>query len=75
MKLRTLLIFASILFVTGSFAQSAVTKVTVKDETYYITTKMEYPITGLYKYENKKDPIVQLNEDGTGLFQLHQMSN
>ena len=74
MKLRTLLIIALSLFVTGSFAQSAVTKVTVKDETYYITTKMEYPITGLYKYESKGDPIVQLNEDGTGLFQLHQMS-
>lgn len=73
MKLNPLLIIALCLFVTGSFAQTAVTKVTVKDETYYITTKSDYPITGLYKYESKKDPIVQLNEDGTGIFQLHGM--
>lgn len=73
MKLRTLLIIMLSLFVTGSFAQSAVTKVTVKDEVYYITTKMEYPITGRYKYENKGAPIVELNADGTGIFQLHQM--
>ncbi len=71
MKLRTMLIIALCLFVTGSFAQSTVTKVTVKDETYYITTKLEYPITGLYKYENKGAPIVDLKEGGTGIFQLH----
>jgi len=74
MKLRTLLLIALSLFATGAFAQSAVTKVTVKDEVYYITTKMDYPITGLYNYESKGEPIVQLNADGTGLFQLHQMS-
>ncbi len=73
MKLRMLLFNLLCLFVTGSFAQANVTKVTVKDEVYYITTKMEYPITGLYKYENKGAPIVQLNEDGTGIFQLHGM--
>ncbi len=74
MKLRNLLFIALCLFTTGVCAQSAVTKVTVKDEVYYITTKMDYPVTGLYKYESKGEPIVQLNEDGTGLFQLHQMS-
>ncbi|MBA4320100.1 MAG: hypothetical protein C0412_17005, partial [Flavobacterium sp.] len=31
-------------------------------------------ITGDYLFEGKKDPIVQLNADGTGLFQLHEMS-
>ena len=72
MKLRNLLFIALCLFTTGVCAQSAVTKVTVKDEVYYITTKMDYPITGLYKYESKGEPIVQLNEDGTGIFQLHQ---
>ncbi len=73
MKLRNLLFIALCLFATGVYAQSPVTKVTVKDEVYYITTKMDYAITGLYKYESKGEPIVQLNEDGTGIFQLHQM--
>ena len=72
MKQPSLLFIALCLFATGVCAQSAVTKVTVKDEVYYLTTKMDYPITGLYKYESKGEPIVQLNEDGTGIFQLHQ---
>jgi hypothetical protein len=48
--------------------------VKIKDETYYLTKEIGYPITGDYLYESKKDPIVQLNPDGTGLFQLHEMS-
>lgn len=73
MKLTTLLIIVLTLFTSAGFTQADVTKVTVKDEVYYITTKMEYPITGLYKYEEKGEPIVQLNPDGTGIFQLHEM--
>ena len=48
--------------------------VKLKNETYYLTKEIGYPITGDYLYESKGDPIVQLNADGTGLFQNHQMS-
>ena len=72
MKRHNLLFIALCLFTTGVCAQSDVTKVTVKDEVYYITTKIDYPITGLYKYESKGEPIVELNKDDTGIFQLHQ---
>ena len=48
--------------------------VKIKNETYYLTKEIGYPITGDYLFESKKDPIVQLNADGTGLFQLHEMS-
>ena len=48
--------------------------VKIKNETYYLTKEIGYPITGEYLFESKKDPIVQLNADGTGLFQLHEMS-
>ena len=48
--------------------------VKIKNETYYLTKEIGYPITGEYLFESKKDPIVQLNPDGTGLFQLHEMS-
>lgn len=48
--------------------------VKIKDETYYLTKEIGYPITGDYLFESEKDPIVRLNSDGTGLFQLHQMS-
>ena len=74
MKLKILLFIALSLFITGAFAQTAVTKLTVKGEVYYLTKKTGYNITGLYKYESKGEPIVKLNEDGTGLFQLHGMS-
>lgn len=74
MKLRNLLFIALSLFITGAYAQTAVTKVTVKDEVYYLTKNIGYNITGIYKYESKGEPIVQLNKDGTGLFQLHDMS-
>ena len=51
-----------------------VTKIVIKEETYYLTKEIGYIITGKYTYEGKgSDPIVQLNEDGTGLFQLHEM--
>ena len=51
-----------------------VQEVKIKNETYYLTKEIGYNITGEYLFEGKKDPIVQLNADGTGLFQLHQMS-
>ena len=51
-----------------------VQEVKIKNETYYLTIEIGYPITGQYLFEGKKDPIVQLNPDGTGLFQLHEMS-
>lgn len=53
---------------SASGAQTPVTKIIEKNEVYYITTQIEYPVTGLYQYENIKEPIIQLNADGTGLF-------
>jgi hypothetical protein len=46
----------------------------IKNKTYYLTREIGYPIIGEYLYQSKKDPIVKLNADGTGLFQRHQMS-
>ena len=51
-----------------------VTKIDLKGESYYLTKDIGYNIVGEYLYESKKEPIVQLNQDGTGLFQLHGMS-
>lgn len=46
----------------------------IKNETYYLTKDIGYPIVGEYLYESKKEPIVKLNAEGTGLFQTHQGS-
>ncbi|TDE28741.1 hypothetical protein E0I61_10115 [Flavobacterium ranwuense] len=51
-----------------------VQEIKIKNEAYFLTKEIGYPITGDYLFESKKDPIVQLNSDGTGLFQNHQMS-
>lgn len=54
---------------------SKVTKVVIEGETYYITTEIgNYQILGEYLCEGKGDPIVQLNEHGTGLIQMHGMN-
>lgn len=74
MKLRNQLIPALSLFISAVCAQGPVTKITIKDEVYYITTDIGYPITGTYLYESKGEPTVELNAGGKGRFQLHGMS-
>lgn len=70
--MKSLLLLALCLITGHVFAQA--TKVTIKNETYYLTKEIGYPIVGTYKYDSKNgEPIVQLNADGTGLFQLHDM--
>jgi len=48
-----------------------VEKFTVKENTYYGTKAIPEEITGLYKYEKDKEPIVDLKLGGTGYFQMH----
>ncbi|MFV8326400.1 hypothetical protein [Flavobacterium sp. ZS1P14] len=72
-KLVNVLIIALIALVTTTQAQN-VEKITAKDGIHYITTKINYPITGTYLSEGATEPIVQLNPDGTGIFQLDDLS-
>ena len=75
-RLSICLIIAVAAFTQNTQAQTGknVQAVTVKNETYYLTKEIGYAITGDYLYEGKGDPIVRLNSDGSGLFQLHGMS-
>lgn len=72
-KTITLQFLALLLFVTNSYAQE-VEKITAKDGSHYITTTINYPITGTYLSEGGTEPIIQLNPDGTGIFQLDDLS-
>ena len=74
MKISKLLFAALILCLTQSFAQIKVTKITAKNQDHYITTTIDYPITGIYQYENVSEPIIVLNPDGTGTFQSKDLS-
>lgn len=50
-----------------------VEKLTIADHTYYGTKAIPKAITGKYWYENSKEPIVEINGDGTGYFQVHDV--
>ncbi|MBG6109668.1 hypothetical protein H4V97_003020 [Flavobacterium sp. CG_23.5] len=73
-KTITLPFLAFLLFATLSNAQNKVEEITAKDGHHYITTDIDYPITGTYLFEGETEPIVQLNPDGTGIFQLNDLS-
>ena len=74
MKDLKLLFMAFILLTTSSYAQNKIDEITAKDGIHYITTTIDYPITGTYLFEGLTEPIVQLNPDGTGIFQLDDLS-
>jgi hypothetical protein len=73
MKYLNFLIAALVLFTIDSYAQK-VEKITANGGVHYITTTIDYPITGTYLFSGEAEPIVQLNPDGTGIFQLHDLS-
>jgi hypothetical protein len=73
MKSENYFLILLTLFVTTTQAQK-IEKITSKDGIHYITTTVDYPITGTYLSEGGTEPIVQLNPDGTGIFQLDDLS-
>ena len=46
---------------------------TINNNTYYGTKAIPKEIVGLYEYEKKKEPIVEIIQDGTGFFQVHDV--
>ena len=70
MKLRIVCYFVVVLFTINGFSQNTVTEIQTKSGSHYIRTSINYPITGTYLF-NGGEPIVELNEDGTGFYQLH----
>ena len=72
-KSNYLFILAIALFTSTTFAQKA-EKITTDTGLHFITTKIDYPITGTYLIVGQEEPIVQLNADGTGIFQLNDLS-
>jgi hypothetical protein len=51
-----------------SYAQ---TKIEAQDGIHYITTDIDYPITGTYLFKGA-EPVVELNATGTGFYQRHE---
>lgn len=74
MKFTILPFITLILFATSTLAQNKVDQIRAKDGVHYITTTIDYPVIGLYLFGGITEPIVQLNPNGTGVFQLHDLS-
>lgn len=68
MKSQKLFLIVLLFFAVGGFAQ---TKIEAKDGIHYLTTDIGYPIAGTYLF-NGAEPTVELNANGTGLYQLHE---
>lgn len=68
MKSKKLLLIVLLSFTVDSFAQ---TKIEAKDGIHYITTDIDYPITGTYLFQGT-EPTVELNAGGSGFYQLHE---
>lgn len=71
MKLQTALPITLLLFTSYFFGQNSVQQIQAKDGVHYLTTEIDYPITGTYLFEGA-EPIVTLNSDGSGIYQLHE---
>ena len=59
-------------FTFHGFSQN-IEKFTINNNTYFGTKAIPDEITGLYKYEKTKEPIVDIRKDGTGFFQVHDV--
>lgn len=66
-------LIASLLFACTPLIGSAadVEKIEIMGNSYTVSKTLPAEILGTYHYEGKGEPIVQINADGTGLFQPH----
>lgn len=74
MKIINILLISIILISTPTFAQIKITTIPAKKQDFFIISKTDLPVYGLYQFENKSEPIIQLNADGTGIFQNQDLT-
>lgn len=70
MSLKKVVLLVLLTITVKSFGQNSVTKINTKSGVHYHTTTVDFPITGTYLFEGG-EPIVVLNANGTGIYQLH----
>lgn len=70
-SLLTLILFSAA--ITSAIAAD-VEHIELMGDRYAVSTALPEEILGIYRYEGKGAPIVQINADGTGLFQPHGMA-
>lgn len=74
MKIKNLLFVTLYLCFTTTYSQIKTSKIIAKNQERFITTTIAYPVTGIYNYVGEKEPITQLNANGTGVFQYEDLT-
>lgn len=74
MKLHYAALLLFIMPIFHSSAQNDTTKIIVDNQEIYLSIVIAYPIIGTYLYDGLTDPIIQLNANGTGVFQLKDLT-
>jgi hypothetical protein len=74
--MKSLKLFLLTLFIGTSqlHAQAKVESIIYKFHPHYMTTDIGQTVAGTYLIEGKKQPIIQINADGTGIIQLANLS-
>ena len=70
---KVALIFIAITSLVSISTAQKVEQFTVDGKTYFGTKAIPKDVIGEYKYEKTKEPIVIVREDGTGVFQVHDV--
>jgi hypothetical protein len=73
MKRYLLIALTCAAFTPLAAVSSDVEKIEIMGDSYTVSKSLPDEIIGKYEYEGKGEPIVQINADGTGLFQPHGM--
>ena len=74
MKSLKLLFFTLFIGAAQLHAQAKIESIIYKFHPHYMTTDIGQPVAGTYLIEGKKQPIIEINADGTGIFQLANLS-
>ncbi|GIZ09882.1 hypothetical protein [Flavobacterium sp. UMI-01] len=72
--MKQLYLFLLLFEISSIYSQPNFTKITTPNQVLYLTTTIDIPVNGTYLYEGQTEPIVVLNPNGTGVFQLKDLS-
>lgn len=74
--MKSLKLFLLTLFIVTSqlHAQAKVESIIYKFHPHYMTTDIGQTVAGTYLIEGKKQPVIEINADGTGIIQLANLS-
>lgn len=68
MKVKKIVLGIFLFVICSSFAQNSITEINTKNGITYLTTDINYSVTGIYQYKGS-EPIVELNANGSGFYQ------